>query len=166
MSTSPFRDLTSTQEAALRDLPPIQQDPNHQFNSIADTTLEQAQANTLYAVKAEVAKLNAARVAEYEAQFIRYAAAMDARPDATNVIAPMPANGVAVWIDPAGWPYMVPVATRVCPAKLWVPPATLPSSGGFRPSAPLLGLTEGELLASKVYGEPLQYQGMRFLRIL
>jgi hypothetical protein len=104
---------------------PIQADPNHQFNSLADSTLEQAQLNALFAYEAQIADWNRARVAEYEAAWKVYVAARDARPDApSNVPAPVPARAEAVARDERGWPNVAISDKPVVAPHTYVPPAT------------------------------------------
>lgn len=147
---------------------PIQLDPNHSKNTLADTTPEQARANTRFAQQSEVDQRNAARVQEYETQYAAYAAARDARPDATNLIVPSPARTEAVFTDSRGWPYIDEANTPVIAPHTYVAPVK--TQGGFftagasQTTGPN-GISAGELLAAKLYGEPLTFGGMKFLRV-
>ncbi len=107
----------------LKLMTPIQLDPNHQFNSLADTSPEQAQANTKYGLQQEISAFNASRAADYEVQFQSYSKAMDARPDATNVKAPIPAFAEEVRTnETTGWPYIATGRALVTPLKTWTAP--------------------------------------------
>lgn len=143
---------------------PIQLDPNHSVNTLADSTLEQAQANTLFAVRAQAAAVNAARVTEYDTQFAKYAEAMDARPDSTNLIVPVPAIASVVAITESGWPVLSTGTEHVCATKVWQ--AVKPYAKGWftagsspTPSVtePFPGLGLGEIASLP--------SGRRFVRI-
>lgn len=142
---------------------PIQLDPNHSVNTLADTTVQQAQANTLFAVRAEVATINAARVAEYDTQFAKYAASMDERPDATNIIAPVPAIAEVVVISESGWPFEAPGSEHVCPTKIWqqhkaIPPSWFAAGAqSTAPPEPFPGIALGDSVTLT--------SGRRFVRI-
>lgn len=144
---------------------PIQLDPNHQTNSISDTTLEQAQANTRFAMQAHVTAINAAHVQDYEAQWQSYVASRDARPDATNIIVPSPTRAAVVYTDNLGWPYVDSSDKPVVAPHTYVPPKTT-QQGWFN-----AGTTDAKpdvaslLMSAKLYGEPIVYSGMKFLRV-
>lgn len=110
---------------------PIQLDPNHQTNSLADTTPEQAKINTLYGVRAQVAKVNASRAADYEVQWKAYVAARDARPDATNLIVPVPAREEAVDMDANGWPTVYTTDNPVATPHTYIPSLKTPAASIF-----------------------------------
>ncbi len=125
---------------------PIQIDPNP-ADRFQATTPEQAKANTLYGMNAQISLVNASHAADYEAQWKQYAAGRDARPDATNLVEPMPALAEQVVIDERGWPYIQPGNVYVTPRHIYMPPVTLPSTGGFRPGA--------VVIADALAGRPL-----------
>src|SRR3954466_8941853 len=145
---------------------PIQLDPNHSKNTLSDSTLEQAQLNTRFGVQSEVDKWNASKAADYEVQWLAYKAARDARPDATNLIQPMPPQAEMGMVDERGWPYIVQASMYVSLLHTYVSPGK--SQGGYMfggGTGPQIGFTAGELLAGKLYGEPLAYGRMKFLRV-
>lgn len=147
----------------------IQEDPNP-ADRFQATTLEAAQQNTRFAVDAEVKRYNASKAADYEAQWLRYVAARDARLDADNLVAPVPAYAEAVFTDRYGWPFIFTTADKlVATPHVYVPPQTKPSTGGFGALLAITpasnGLSPNELLAAKVYGEPLAWGTLKFLRI-
>lgn len=145
---------------------PIQLDPNHSKNTLADTTPEQARANTRFAQQSEVDQRNAARVQEYETQYAAYAAARDARPDATNLIVPSPARAEAVFTDSRGWPYIETSEKLVITPHTYVPTKTIPQ-GWFQAGANTDAKPDvaSLLMGAKLYGEPIVYSGMKFLRV-
>lgn len=145
---------------------PIQLDPNHQFNSLADTTLEQAQANTRFAVQAEVTKVNAAKAADYETQWKAYVAARDARPDATNLITPAPAREEAVDMDLNGWPTVYTTDNPVVAPRTYVP--SVKTQGGFftaGTAGAALAPSADSLLANAQLYKPFTYGQMTFQRL-
>ncbi len=147
---------------------PIQTDPNHQGNSFADTTPQEAQANALFAVRAQVAQRNAAKIADFEVQWERYVQQRDARPDATNILAPDPAFAEAVFFDPYGNPYINTTSLYVTQPRIYTP-VTRPSTIGLRGDAPPTSRAEtfmAAVMLAEIYGKPIEYAGMKFLRIV
>lgn len=152
----------------MSDLLPIQDDPNHQNSSFADTTYAQAQANARRALEAHVADVNAAKVLDYETQWKAYVGARDARPDAANIVRPVPALAEVVLLDVRGWPCVQPSMDYVTPPRTYTPPKTTPSTGGFGGlggAAPGAGDRWTVNWQVKV-AERVDYAGMTFLRIL
>lgn len=144
---------------------PIQIDANHFVNTFSDTTLEQANSNAVYAYKLEVAKSNASRVAEYNAAFDRYASDMNTRPDATNVLPPVPAVALVVVISEDGSPSIVPGTEHVCVTRVWTAPVvTNPNTHGMI-VAGLATQAADIFTTAAVFGAPVDYRGMKFLRV-
>lgn len=144
---------------------PIQLDPNHSVNTVADSTLAQAQANTRFALAAQVGAVNASRAADYETQWKAYAAARDARPDATNLAVPVPAFAEVVMTDERGWPYVESsLSMTVAVPHTYTPLPTTPrgwftAGGGTSTPAPepFPGLALGDSVTLP--------SGRRFVRI-
>jgi hypothetical protein len=83
---------------------PIQTDQNH-VNTITDATIEQAQANALFAVTAQVAAFNAQLKAAYLNVFQNWAVSVAAgRIDASNPPQPPKAYVVDYFTDPTTGP--------------------------------------------------------------
>lgn len=141
---------------------PIQEDPNHQANSFSDTTVIAAQNNTLFAVNAEVARFNAAKVQDYEEQWKKYAQSRDERPDATNLIAPVPARAEAVFVDERGWPYVDTTYQPVTAPHTYVPPVT--TQRGFFTAGTNAGGSAPDPWNVKI-ADRVAYNGMTFMRI-
>lgn len=149
----------------LYHMSPIQLDPNP-ADRFQATTLEAAQANARFAFDAEVAKFNASKMTDYDTQWKAYVAARDARPDATNLIEPLPAFAEAVYGTSGEWPYIATSGRRVVTPHVYVPPQNKQSSGGF--SAGSL-FDQGALSVAVTFNVPIagrvKYGGMEFMRI-
>lgn len=146
---------------------PIQLDPNHSVNTVSDSTLAQAQANTRFALGEQVDTVNASRVAEYETQWKAYVVGRDAHPDATNLIVPVPARAEAVFTDERGWPYVDASNMPVVSPHTYVP--AVKTQGGFFVAGSGADANKPDvaslLMGAKLYGEPIVYSGMKFLRV-
>ncbi len=120
--------------------------------------------NARFAYSAEVQRRNASKIANYEAQWKVYAAARDARPEAANLIAPVPDYAEAVGLDEHGWAYIFTAGERVIQPRMYLAPVktapdwfTAGSSGSAVSSAP-------DPFNVPVTGR-VKHGGMEFMRI-
>lgn len=142
---------------------PIQLDTDTHINKITDTTPEQARANTRFAQQSEVDQRNASKVLEYEEQWKKYVASRDARPDATNLIVPVPARAEAVFADERGWPYIDMSDKPVVAPHTYVPAVKTPGASIFG-AASVFGSTDSLLFNAQLY-KPFTFGVMTFQRI-
>lgn len=145
---------------------PIQLDTNHQVNTVQDSTLAQAQRNATFGYQSEVTRRNAAKVAEYNAAFDAYAAGQNARADA-SIWPPTPAVAEIVVATADGLGVaIVPGSEHVCPTKVWTAPVVTANTHGAITSGGLFqGTATDPFLSAAVYGTPVAYGGMKFLRV-
>lgn len=147
---------------------PIQIDPNP-GDRFGATTLEASQQNARYAMEQQAGTVNRNRIEDYLVQWERYVAVRDARPDATNLTVPVPARAEVVLVDTRGWPYIEASPDEfVCPPRTYVPPTKTAAVGLGSDARAITGDLSGlagALANAKLYGDPILFGGMKFLRI-
>lgn len=137
----------------------------HTANAQQQTTPEWAQAMARIYMEDAADAHNANLVADYQAQWRRYAGDRDNQPAASNLPLPYPATAQVVDVMANGWPETVDGTTLVCMPNVYQAPKITPNTNGFG----LLTQQVPDAIISPFVGVALfstvDYRGMKFLRV-